>query len=141
MIKVKDVITIKIPYPDINSSLAVQSHMYICNYVSNNNYNFLKCQRFKTYMLDADYKDIISYQDEESDITRNPFNVKTRIDCDKIFITQNVSYDSSLLTKTRRDISDELYNILDKKIKSLKPREIYLCESDLVSLNQNIEYI
>ena len=75
-----DVVRIKMPFPDITSNLAVNSHMYICHHVSGNTVSFVKCQTLKPYMLIS--SPIKHYWDEAPDIARNPFQRTTRIDCD-----------------------------------------------------------
>ena len=44
MINRSDVVRIKMPFLDITSNLAVNSHMYICHHVSGNTVSFVKCQ-------------------------------------------------------------------------------------------------
>lgn len=141
MIREKDVITMKLPYPNINSKLATNSHMYICRSVNNNKHKFLKCQTLKPYMLKAESNPITSYHDESPDPNRNPFNKKTRIDCDKIFNSLNVCYDLKLLTKSRRDVSDDVFSILLNKINNKAPKDIALNEQDLVNLNSYITFV
>lgn len=46
-----DVVRIKMPFPDITSNLAVNSHMYICHYVSGNTVSFVKCQTMCVMMI------------------------------------------------------------------------------------------
>lgn len=50
------------------------------------------------------------YIDEEANLSRNPFQRTTRIDCDKIFTTKSVQYDDRLKTISRPDICQELYD-------------------------------
>ena len=95
----------KMPFPDINSQLAVQSHMYICYNRNTNDYELVKCQTFKNRFYNLNHKII-----ESKDINRNPFNHKTLIDCDKLFRLQQVTIPDTLLTTTRRDICEELFN-------------------------------
>ena len=114
MINSKDVIRMKIPYPSINSNMAVSAHMYICRNRSELNYEYIKCQTLKPSMLIN--SPMTNYHDESPDITRNPFTKKTRIDCDKLFLTSNVSYDISLKTTTRPDVSDDLFNAVNQKL-------------------------
>ena len=131
----------KLPYPNINSKLATNSHMYICRSVNNNKHKFLKCQTLKPYMLKAESNPIISYLDESPDPNRNPFKKKTRIDCDKIFNSINVTYDIKLLAKSRRDVSDEVFSVLLNKLNNKAPKDIALNEQDLVNLNRYITFV
>ena len=121
----------KIPFPSVNDTLAVLSHMYICIKTDGNLYDFVKCQTLKPYMLIN--RTIRNYCDEKPDINRNPFKQVTRIDCDKIFKTMNVYYDEKLLTTSRRDICQELFEEIKNKLSSAK--SILLNEQELISLN------
>lgn len=100
----------KVPYPNISSKLAVSAHMFICRKNDGTNYEYIKCQTLKPYMLINN--PIRNFYDEEPNKDRNPFKRKTRIDCDKIFSTFTVSYDDLLKTKVRSDICDDLFNDL-----------------------------
>lgn len=105
LINRKDVIRIKMPFPDISSVLAVNSHMYICCFNKENQVGFVKCQTLKPYMItDSPMK---HYWDEEPDIQRNPFMHTTRIDCDKEFVTRDVQFDDRLKTTTRTDVCED----------------------------------
>ena len=132
MINSKDVIRMKIPYPSINSNMAVSAHMYICRNRSELNYEYIKCQTLKPYMLIN--SPMTNYHDESPDITRNPFTKKTRIDCDKLFLTSNVSYDIRLKATTRPDVSDDLFNVVQQKL-SNGYSEVVINECELKSLN------
>ena len=70
-----------------------------------NDYELVKCQTFKNRFYNLNHKII-----ESKDINRNPFNHKTLIDCDKLFRLQQVTIPDTLLTTTRRDICEELFN-------------------------------
>ena len=97
----------KIPYPSISSGLAVKSHMYICKTSTSLRHEFVKCQTLKPSMIGSNL--IKHYCDELPDISRNPFQHATRIDCDKLFVTENVQYDSRLRTTTRPDVCQDLF--------------------------------
>lgn len=81
MIKEKDVLRMKVPFPNISSGLAVQSHMYICSKSNGNSFGFVKVQTLKPYMINSDI--IQHYVDEKANPMRNPFRHSSRIDCDK----------------------------------------------------------
>ena len=108
LIKEKDVIRMKVPFPNINAGLALQSHMYICRRANASDYGFVKCQTLKPFMLNSSL--FIHYIDEAADINRNPFQWATRIDCDKLFTTQSVSYNDRLKTILRTDVCQSLYD-------------------------------
>ncbi len=41
MIRRSDVVRIKMPFPDISSDLAVNSHMYICHSANGNTFHYI----------------------------------------------------------------------------------------------------
>ena len=51
MIKEKDAVRMKVPYPSVSDKLALSSHMYICKTVNGTLREFVKCQTLKPYML------------------------------------------------------------------------------------------
>jgi len=75
------------------------------------------------------------YCDEQPDIQRNPFNHVTRIDCDKLFSSNNVLYDLNLRTTSRVDICQELYDEITNELKKDGYQEIMMNENELTSLN------
>ncbi len=116
MINQRDVIRMRVPYPDIASELAVSSHMYICKSADGIFYEYIKCQTLKPYMLAKGlFKHFV---DEEADISRNPFQRTTRIDCDKLFFSDSVQYDDRLKTTIRPDICPELYDTVADELES-----------------------
>lgn len=108
LIREKDVIRMKVPFPTISAGLAVQAHMYICGHDSAPDYGFMKCQTLKPQMLgSAKFR---HYIDEPADISRNPFSRTSRIDCDKFFVTESVRYGDGLKTTSRPDVCQDLYD-------------------------------
>ena len=134
-----DVVRIKMPFPDITSNLAVNSHMYICDHVSGNTVSFVKCQTLKPYMLIS--SPIKHYWDEAPDIARNPFQRTTRIDCDKEFVTFNVCYDDRLKTVTRPDVCGDVMAHIDTELICDGYISNKIAESDLLALNNLIHLI
>lgn len=140
LIDIKQVITMKIPFPTISSDLATSPHMYICLEKSELNKTFVKCQTLKPHHLGKNkppfYRII-----EKPNINRNPFRRTTLIDCDKLFLTDNVRISNSLLAEDRKDVCDDLF----EDIKSLTNRptiEKHLLESEiLVKLNPKIRKV
>ncbi|WP_290033559.1 hypothetical protein [Ligilactobacillus cholophilus] len=107
MIRQKDVITIRMPYPNIHSRLAKKAHMYICKkHDIESEYELIKCQSYKTKDLPYLNHRII----EDADIRRNPFNHRSLIDCDKLFLCQNINISDVFLTSKRRDVCSDLYD-------------------------------
>ena len=133
MISSKDVIRMKIPYPTISDKLAVAVHMYICKEKSNSHCEFIKCQTLKPYMLSSSL--INHYIDESADISRNPFLRTTRIDCDKLFITDLVKYDIKMRTTLRPDVSSELFDDVIAELSEDGYSAISLNESELMCIN------
>lgn len=136
MISKADVIRMKVPYPSVSGRLALNSHMYICKTVSGPLREFVKCQTLKPYMLINDV--IRHYCDEQPNINRNPFKKATRIDCDKLFITDSVKYDLKLRTDSRPDICEELYDEVIKELKEDGYNRIKINENELLKLNSLI---
>ena len=134
MIRERNVLRMKIPFPSISCELACSPHMYICIKSASPDYKFVKCQTLKPYMLTKGT--MKHYCDEKPDIARNPFNKTTRIDCDKVFCTSGVEYDDKLLTTSRPDICEELFSAIQKRLTDYE--EIYLKEYELLSLNMFI---
>ena len=139
LIKERDVIRVKVPFPSIDSDLAVQAHMYICGQDSAPNYGFIKCQTLKPYMINSDI--IAHYIDEPANINRNPFSRTSRIDCDKLFTTKSVRYDDGLKTTKRPDVCQDLYDIVKKELSTDGYDIIEVNEDELVSLNYLITRI
>ena len=123
----------KVPYPSINSNLAVSAHMYICKENKNHKYKYIKCQTLKPYMLTGNQMQ--HYYDELADISRNPFQRTTRIDCDKLFITNTVKYADALKTTTRPDVCMDLYNAILKELNTDGYTNINIDENILQNLN------
>ncbi len=129
MIKEKDVINLKVPFPDISSGLARGIHMYIC--VGNNKEAlFVKSQTYKPRLLTLVNNSII----EEADINRNPFSQKTLIDLDKEFhISKDLVISKDSLCRKRPDVCDELFAEINQKI--IEPNHEMLNEQLLLTLN------
>jgi len=140
MIEKKDVITMRIPFPKVDSKLARVAHMYIC---LENKYpkKFLKCQSAYDYLKDIKvppYKFI----EVAPDVRHNPFCKPTLIDCDKSFsMDQDVIFNRNSLHRRRRDVSDELFAKLKEKILHGDFREIVLPAKIVAQLNDRIELV
>lgn len=139
MIKEQDVIRMKVPFPSVDSKLAMNAHMYICGKDTAPHYGFIKCQTLKPYMLNK--RIIAHYVDEVADATRNPFNRTSRIDCDKLFVSYAVHYDDRLKTTTRPDICGELYGKVKQTLTSHDYQTVAMDEEKLVALNALISKI
>lgn len=129
----------RIPYPGINSDLAVMSHMYICKKAEGSLYEYVKCQTLKPTMLTS--KLLKHFVDETADTSRNPFQRATRIDCDKVFYTDSVRYDDRLKTTIRQDVCQELYDLVARELEADGYGVIGLDGDMLVSINPLITKI
>ena len=137
MIKRKDVIRMRIPYPDINSDLAKKAHMYIC-LENMHPKKFLKCQTSNRYRL-SKKNPPYQFVKADADISHTPFNNATLIDCDKSFVVnKDIVINEDLLTTKRRDISGKVFNQLREKINHNDFREIALDAKAVAQLNSGI---
>lgn len=129
----------KVPYPSVSGDLALNPHMYICKNVNAPKYEFVKCQTLKPYML---YRNTMKhYCDEQPDLTRNPFQRATRIDCDKLFTTSSVEYSDGLKTTTRPDVCDDLFYDIVLELNADGFDVISVDEDKLRSLNSLIKAV
>lgn len=117
MINTKDVVKLKIPFPDISSELAQLAHMYICYQKNQSSKLMVKCQSFKRSLFVNDACVIKNGINEMPDPSRNPFVKPTIIDCDKLFEFHNVIMPLNLRTSIRTDICQELYDNVDGVIR------------------------
>ena len=136
MINKKDVIRMKVPYPSISDDMALASHMYICRKQLGNDYEYVKCQTLKPYMLINN--PMIHYHDEKPDLTRNPFTRVTRIDCDKLFSTCTVTFDDHMKTTNRPDVCDDLFNKMEIELLADGYQNIKVDEVNLKILNSMV---
>ncbi|WP_156646337.1 hypothetical protein [Lentibacillus sp. JNUCC-1] len=136
MIDEKNVIRMRVPFPDIDSGLAARPHMYIC-LKSGTQKEFIKCQTFKPRHLFRN-KAPHNYLIEDPDIDRNPFYDKTTIDCDKSFGVENVTVDKSLITDKREDVCDALFRGVKHKINHSNFVTNFLDIAPLLTINSKI---
>lgn len=139
MTKIKDVITVKVPFPDINSNLAVNPHMYLC-IQDGVNKKFLSCQTRKPMLL-AKSRPPFRYVDENVDSSRNPFKRATLIGCDYAFCFDKIHVSSRLLTATRRDVCDEVYEKVLTEIHHDKFINKSIDTTALISINPGLSII
>jgi len=140
MIKRKDVVIMRIPFPKVDSQLARVGHMYIC---LENQYpkKFLKCQTERPHLVRPNSPPY-QYIKTMPDACHNPFINPTLIDCDKSFsMDHDIAISEKLLTRRRRDISEKLFSKLVKKIKHNDFKEIVLDAKVIVQLNDEIELV
>lgn len=136
MIKSRDVITLKLPFPSKNSVLALSAHMYICEKCDQNNYCLIKCQTYKNSF----YK-LKNYVIEHPSQERNPFRHISLIDCDKRFNLKSVSISEDILTKKRRDISSDLFTEIKNKIDEENCVNNSIDRNALISLNRKVKLV
>ena len=133
MINKRDVIRMKVPYPSIGAQLAVSSHMYVCITVDGSMYEYVKCQTLKPKMLAS--RRFKHFKDEQPDVSRNPFQRMTRIDCDKVFVTKSVQYGDGLKTNRRPDVFQELYDMIVEEVNKDGYDSIGMNEDELTRIN------
>lgn len=136
MITRKDVIRLYVPHPTDKSGLAVKPHMYICRTENFPSYCFLKCQTAKPITIQ--HHSLQHFVDELPNANRNPFFVKTRIDCDKVFLTSNTQYSNDLLTTIRSNVCEDIMLLSEKELQLDGFRKIHVNETKLQKLNQKV---
>lgn len=128
MIKPQDVITAYIPFPDIDSELAVNSHMYICKEPGLDK-EILKIQTLKPHhvfnMPCEEYEELDASDDD------NPCVKDSFVDLDKTFNLFDVRIPKSKLAK--RNIGDLTYAKIYKKLPTKKYET--LDDYDFLDLN------
>ena len=134
MINTKDVITIRVPYPDTTSILARIPHMYICTDVSDPSCELVKCQSFKPYHTLVGSSPVCRIVEQPNN-TRNPFRHPTIIDLDKLFIAMRTLLPDSLITT--QGVCDALLVEIKTKINATVER-ITLTEAGLQTVNYAI---
>ncbi|RIL50873.1 hypothetical protein BUY93_06350 [Mammaliicoccus fleurettii] len=120
MINARDVITLKIPFPTINDTLALQAHMYVC-YENSDTKKLIKVQTYKPLLLDK----VNCYIDSDDFLNEHPFKRRSLIDLDKFFICKDVTIPLTLKVKNKNGtVSKNIYNQIDNMTKGLS-----LCKS------------
>jgi len=133
LINKRDVLRIRMPFPNISADLALNAHMYICHEVVDYKCCFLKCQTLKPYML---FQDTMQhYWDENPDITRNPFMRPTRIDCDKNFVTEGIKFSDKMKTTVRPDVCIDTMNHAELELAADGYISHTMNDSEVLSLN------
>ncbi|HJF30396.1 MAG TPA: hypothetical protein K8V56_01290 [Sporosarcina psychrophila] len=111
MISSKDIVKLRMPYPNVSSDLAVYSHMYICNEPGADK-QLLKIQSFKNKHSTQGLPVNNYYELNASDPT-NPCKRDSFVDLDKKFSLQQVVIPMTL--KANTDLSETHYtNIINK---------------------------
>lgn len=129
----------RLPFPTLTSPLAVESHMYVC-LMSGKNKEFAVCQTYKP-LKHGSGRPPKEFIIEPDDITRNPFNRPSIIDCDNKFLINNVTISTELLTTTRKDICAPLYDaIIAKQTHPLLKSHI-INPAELISKNHKISIV
>lgn len=112
MIDAKDVVTLKMPFPDISSKLAITAHMYICRHNQKSHKKFIKCQTFKNSLVIK--RNPVVKQWIKIDKNNYPFLKKksSLIDCDKEFHLNHVKIPRTLIAGDGTAKIDD--NLLDQ---------------------------
>jgi len=101
---------------------------------------FVKCQTFKP-MHKVRNKPPYRYIEEKPNVTRNPFQRVTTIDCDKAFCINDVIVSEELLTKNRRNICTDLFNQVQSSTQFTGFLKEKLPNSSLLSLNRKMSVV
>lgn len=131
MIDLKDVISLRVPYPDVASGLAKNPHMYICVRVPDSTCELVKCQSFKPYHLLSNSEPIHRIV-EQPDASRNPFRHPTVIDLDKLFVATQSLFPDQL--KATRGVSDTLFSTIQNEIDDTV-KKVPLSDAELKATN------
>lgn len=134
MINVKDVVTLRVPYPDTFSELARKSHMYICIEAFCLYCTLVKCQSFKPYHLATNSAPVCRII-EQPDIARNPFRHPTIIDLDKVFVATRSLFQDNL--KTAQGVSDTLLSDIQANV-DFNVARIALTNAELQAVNYKL---
>lgn len=127
----------RVPFPNVDSGLAVKPHMYVCM-KDGTQKEFIKCQSFRPRHLTKKgppFHFLIESPDEK----RNPFSNKTIIDCDKSFGVDNVIVDKSLITQIRKDVCEDLFQRIILKTNHTSFVKKFIDLSPLLSLNTKLK--
>ncbi|EPH65608.1 hypothetical protein [Enterococcus casseliflavus] len=135
MISERDVVKLKIAFPDISSTLAMQKHMYICVLKNPSCKKLVKCQTYKPLVHSDLSKPPYKYIVERKNPTRNPFDKpQTLIDLDKIFVVSGISLPLSCITTNRNNVCKDLFKSIKIQLTPTAPEEV-LEASSLKALN------
>lgn len=133
MTEVRDIFTVKLPFPNISSNLATRSHMYLC-VQSGHDKKILSCQTKKPLNLQPN-KPPYNYVDCDANIAKNPFKRNTLIACDYCFVLRGIHVDSLLLTTSRRNVCEGIYSQVLAEIWKPGFTSKYVDEAQLLRLN------
>ena len=131
MIEEKDVITLRVPYPDSAGELAKKSHMYICFRVPGPACELIKCQSFKPYHLLSNSLPVRRIV-EQPDPNRSPFRHPTVIDLDKLFSATRSLFPDRL--KAAQGIGDDLFALIQNNVEEAIER-VTLSDAELRAVN------
>lgn len=98
------------PYPNIDSGLALKRHMYVCMDRHGDEIILAKVQTDTPTAR----RSMCNYVVENADLNHNPFKHESLIDCDKLFRIKGCDIDDNVIARRRRDVSDDLYERIKK---------------------------
>ncbi|BAK95117.1 hypothetical protein [Tetragenococcus halophilus] len=137
MTKVKDIVTMKIPFPKLSSNLAVKSHMYLC-IKHGENKRFLSCQTKKPLLLRSD-EPPFHFVDVGVNKSECPFVRDTLIACDYYFQLSNIHINPSLLAQ--KGVSSNIYSKVDAEIKHPNFKEQKISVNNLLKINPELTFM
>lgn len=135
MINLRDVVKIKMPFPDISSELAVTPHMYIC--CENSGFDkVVKVQTFKTLLLTK----VNNYLDSDQYVNEHPFNNRSLVDLDKCFNIEKGKLTEKLkVANNNGQISERFHNDIMTNTTNLSTCKVILINTDeLISVDRFI---
>ncbi|MBU5272851.1 hypothetical protein ACN9UU_08365 [Staphylococcus caprae] len=135
MINIRDVVKIKMPFPNISSALACRAHMYIC--CDNSDFDkVIKVQTFKPFLLTR----IENYLDSDYYIGEHPFKDKSLIDLDKCFNIEKGKLTKKLkVANNNGQISERFHSdIMSNTTNLFFCNDIHINTEELVSVDDYI---
>ena len=129
MIREKDVVTLRMPYPNVSSNLAVLSHMYICKKPGKIK-KLLKIQTIKNRHKTKGYPCLNFYELKAVD-QNNPCNRDSFVDLDKNFILEHVNIPLKL--KTKKELHKESFLEILERIRTIE--DVNINTKEFLSIN------
>lgn len=129
MISEKDVIKIRIPYPNITDNMAKHAHMYA---VETPRLSLFSIQTAKPFLVE---KSIIENYITLECGNDSPVKHKSYLTMDIRFILENVSVPDEL--KAENKLSDSIFTVLKEKSKLVKS-DMLLNKQEVLQINKKI---
>lgn len=130
------------PYPNLNDTLAIVKHYYICHKNENTDKLLFKCQTFKLTMLNSG--GLAEFNEKFFRISSNnkltPFTRDTVVDKRKLFELLKVKIPLQYLcNETPKCITERLYADLLNSFREIEFKKISIDKVEFVRLNPDCE--